>query len=98
VRFGAQQSEELTGDWVNVAFDLVKWVAPETVGITGEVSDWLIRTRSASLSAFTWDDEHVVPLAGALRRVRTGIPGNRPASGETGFVHTGADGGCRNTG
>jgi len=74
VRFGAQQSDELTGDWVNAAFELVKWAAAGTVGITCDVSRWLARHSPASLKAFGWDGPEEVLLAGAFRCVCQGVP------------------------
>jgi class 3 adenylate cyclase len=74
VRFGRQRSDELTGDWVNAAFDLVKWASPGSVGVTYEVSRWLARNSPAALRAFTWDEPEEVLLAGAIRRVHQGVP------------------------
>jgi class 3 adenylate cyclase len=74
VSFGAQQSEELTGDSVNTAFGLVKWVAPGAVGLTCEISDWLARNDPQTLALFTWDPPRSIRLAGAQRLVRQGIP------------------------
>lgn len=74
VHAGPQQSEELTGDWVNAAFDLVKWAAPGSVAVSSDVADWLARNNPASLAWFDWDDPREVPLAGAVRSVRQGIP------------------------
>jgi hypothetical protein len=88
VRFGMQNSEELTGDWVNAAFDMVKWAAVGTVGITWEISRWLAENSPASLRAFSWHEPEEVLLAGAVRRVLQGIlttvrpgwPGTDPPS------------------
>jgi hypothetical protein len=80
VRFGAQQSDELTGDWVNTAFELVKWAAAGTVGITCEVSGWLERHSPPSLKVFAWDDPEEVLLAGATRCVCQGVPIGVPAT------------------
>jgi class 3 adenylate cyclase len=74
VRFGAQHSEELTGDWVNAAFGMVKWAMAGTVGTTWEISRWLEKNSPASLRAFTWNEPEEVLLAGAVRRVLQGIP------------------------
>jgi class 3 adenylate cyclase len=74
VRFGAQHSDELTGDWVNAAFELVKWAAAGTVGITCEVLRWLARHSPATLNAFAWDGPEEVLLAGASRPVCQGVP------------------------
>jgi class 3 adenylate cyclase len=74
VRFGLQHSEELTGDWVNAAFEIVKWATAGTVGITWEISRWLSKNSPASLRAFTWNEPEEVLLAGAVRRVLQGIP------------------------
>jgi hypothetical protein len=89
VRFGTQQSDELTGDWVNTAFELVKWAAAGTVGITCEVSRWLERHSPASLNAFAWDDPEEVLLAGASRDVCQGVPIGVPTiSGSVGHGMT----------
>lgn len=81
VRFGAQQSDELTGDWVNAAFELVKWAAAGTVGITCEVSGSLARYSPASLKAFAWNRPEEVLLAGAFRSVQQGVPIGLPVAG-----------------
>lgn len=74
VRFGPQHSEELTGDWVNAAFRMVKWAMAGTVGTTWEISRWLEKNSPASLRAFTWSEPEEVLLAGAVRRVLRGMP------------------------
>lgn len=74
VSFGQQYSEELTGDWVNVAFDLVKWADAGTVGISWEISRWLTENSASSLQAFFWHDPEEIPLAGASRRILQGTP------------------------
>jgi len=74
VRFAAHQSDELTGDAVNAAFDLVKWADAGTVGITWDVSCWLAQNSPASLRAFSWLGPKEVLLAGAFRRVLQGLP------------------------
>jgi hypothetical protein len=74
VRFGLQNSEELTGDWVNAAFEMVKWAAAGTVSITWEICRWLAENNPASLGAFSWHEPKEVLLAGAVRHVLQGIP------------------------
>jgi class 3 adenylate cyclase len=74
VSFGQQYSEELTGDWVNVAFDLVKWADAGTVGISWEISRWLTENNASSLQGFSWHDPEEIPLAGASRRILQGTP------------------------
>ena len=74
VRFGTQYSEELTGDWVNTAFSLVKWATAGTVGITWEICRWLTENSPASLRAFSWHEPQEILLAGANRRVLQGTP------------------------
>jgi hypothetical protein len=79
VRFGLNYSEELTGDWVNAAFEMVKWVATGSVGTTWEISEWIADNGPVGLPSFSWQEPEEIPFAGAVRRVRQGIPAVGPA-------------------
>lgn len=87
VRFGRQYSEELTGDWVNVAFDLVKWAAAGTVGITWEIARWLTENSAASLRAFSWHEPEEILMAGANRRILQGTPVRSEGHPDQGVTH-----------
>lgn len=74
-RFGDLVADELTGDVVNMAFDLVKAVPPGYLGIAASLHEVLRTRESPVLANFAWSSNDVESqLAAANRQVRVGLP------------------------